>query len=123
MKKFLQTAATKLQTTKAKAIGAATSAAMALANAPITAHAKGTTADLTFSDTGINDAVKGPINQIIDVLMGVMGAVGIFFVLSGAFKLVMAYRNDQPEAQAAAAKDLVIGIVLVLFGTIFTIAI
>ena len=119
MKKFLQAAATKLQTTKAKVVGVATSASLALMNAPITAHASNT-ADLTF-DGNLDPTVTGPINQIIRVLMGVMGAVGIFFVLSGAFKLVMAYRNDQPEAQAAAAKDLVIGIVLVLFGTIFTI--
>ncbi len=45
--------------------------------------------------------------------------VGGVLVLLGVFKLVMAIRNDQPESQASAARDIVIGAVMVAFGLIF----
>lgn len=59
------------------------------------------------------------VKQILNVIAGVFPFIGAFFLVAGAFKLVMAYRNDQPEAQAGAAKDIVIGLVFILFKTLF----
>lgn len=53
----------------------------------------------------------------VDAVVKIFPYIGIFFVASGAFKLIMAYRNDQPEAQAGAAKDIVIGAVCIVFAT------
>ena len=47
--------------------------------------------------------IKTIIGAIADVVVKIFPFVGIFFVLAGIFKLIMAYRNDQPEAQAGAA--------------------
>ena len=58
---------------------------------------------------------KTLILTIIGTIIKIFPFVGAFFVVSGVFKLVMAYRNDQPEAQSAAAKDIVIGAVFIVF--------
>lgn len=55
--------------------------------------------------------------KVIDTVVKIFPFVGGFFVVSGVFKLVMAYRNDQPEAQAGAAKDIVIGAVFIAFAS------
>lgn len=59
------------------------------------------------------------IFTIVDKVVGIFPFIGIFFVVSGGFKLIMAYRNDQPEAQAGAAKDIVIGVVFIAFRVLF----
>ncbi len=61
------------------------------------------------SDPGA--VVKAAIGVVVDMFP----FVGAFFVVAGVFKLIMAYRNDQPEAQAGAAKDIVIGAVFIVF--------
>ena len=66
------------------------------------------------SDTSIASIV----GAIADVVISFFPFIGIFFVISGVFKLIMAYRNDQPEAQAGAAKDIVIGAVFIVFATV-----
>lgn len=55
------------------------------------------------------------VKAAIDVVVKMFPYVGAFFVVAGVFKLIMAYRNDQPEAQAGAAKDIVIGAVFIVF--------
>ena len=55
------------------------------------------------------------VKACIDVVVNIFPYVGAFFVVAGVFKLIMAYRNDQPEAQAGAAKDIVIGAVFIVF--------
>lgn len=69
------------------------------------------------------DATKGKatnlIFTIVDKVVSIFPFIGVFFVVAGGFKLVMAYRNDQPEAQASAAKDIVIGVVFVAFKLMF----
>jgi len=55
------------------------------------------------------------VTSIAEIVVDIFPLVGIFFVIAGAFKLIMAYRNDQPEAQTSAAKDIVIGVVLIVF--------
>ena len=52
---------------------------------------------------------------IADVVTYIFPLMGAFFTLSGLIKWVMAYRSDQPEQQASAAKEIVIGIVCVVF--------
>lgn len=53
----------------------------------------------------------------IDVVVKMFPYIGAFFIVAGVFKLILAYRNDQPEAQAGAAKDIVIGAVFIVFKT------
>jgi len=66
---------------------------------------------------GENVDAKNTIGTIIDTVVKIFPFVGFFFAVSGVFKLVMAYRNDQPESQSAAAKDIVIGVVLIVFAS------
>lgn len=69
------------------------------------------------------DATKGQatnlIFTIVDRVVSIFPFIGVFFVVAGGFKLIMAYRNDQPEAQASAAKDIVIGVVFIAFKVLF----
>ena len=76
---------------------------MAMADGPIASEADG----------------KNLVKDIIGKIINILGWVGAFFIISGAFKLVMAYRSDNPDAQTPAAKDIVIGVVLVLFNVLF----
>ena len=65
-------------------------------------------------------AGEGPgaiVKAACDVIVKMFPYIGSFFILAGVFKLILAYRNDQPEAQASAAKDIVIGAVFVVFAT------
>lgn len=57
------------------------------------------------------------VKACVDVVVSIFPYIGVFFVVAGIFKLILAYRNDQPEAQAGAAKDIVIGAVFLVFGT------
>jgi len=62
------------------------------------------------------------VRSIADVLVKIFPLIGIFFVLVGAFKWVMAYRQDNPEAQAGAVKDLVVGVVFLVFDAFIWVA-
>lgn len=55
------------------------------------------------------------IKSIIEGVMDLFPAVGIVIALVGAFKLYMAFRNDQPDAYSNSIKDIVIGALLVAF--------
>ena len=66
-------------------------------------------------DTGINENLSAGeiVETIIDsILLKLFPLVGVFFILSGVFKLIMAYRSENPEGQSAAAKDIAIGAAL-----------
>lgn len=58
---------------------------------------------------------KTKVTDIAGIVVDIFPLIGVFFIIAGGFKLIMAYRNDQPEAQTSAAKDIVIGVVLVVF--------
>ena len=58
---------------------------------------------------------KAVVVNIMNTLIGLFPAIGIVIAAIGAFKLFMAFRNDQPDAYSGAAKDIVIGVVLVIF--------
>lgn len=81
----------------------ATSVALAVAIAPTSVSAAG--------DPG------AIVKAACDVVVDMFPFIGAFFVVAGVFKLILAYRNDQPEAQAGAAKDIVIGAVFIVFKT------
>ena len=83
-------------------------AATAMTATPTMVHADATKADAT-----------NLIFDIVDKVVGIFPFIGVFFVVAGGFKLIMAYRNDQPEAQAGAAKDIVIGVVFIAFKVLF----
>lgn len=55
------------------------------------------------------------VKSVAEIVVNLFPFIGAFFVISGAFKLIMAYRNDNPEGQAGAAKDIVIGAVFLAF--------
>lgn len=93
---------------RAKAAGLSAMAAIAMSDIAVRAQ------DVAGGGTGGNDA-KSMVNKIAEIVVDIFPLVGIFFVISGVFKLIMAYRNDQPEGQAAAAKDIVIGVVFIVF--------
>lgn len=60
------------------------------------------------------------IKTILDIIVGIFPWVGGFFVVFGGFKLFMALRNDgNPDAVTTAAKDIIIGVVMFIFGTLF----
>ena len=80
----------------------------AMAGAPLTAHASG-------GNVGTSTSAGSLVNKLADIIVGIFPLIGVFFVISGAVKMFLAYRNDQPEAQAAAAKDIVIGAVFIAF--------
>ena len=69
--------------------------------------------------TGNVLAAAGSANSIVETIaetvVNIFPLIGIFFVIAGAFKLFMAYRNNNPEDQTAAAKDIVIGAVFIVF--------
>ena len=60
---------------------------------------------------------KEVVVSIMDTLVDLFPAIGIVIAAIGAFKLFMAFRNDQPDAYSGAAKDIVVGVVLVIFKT------
>ena len=74
----------------------------------ITAHAGGAASSGSADPTSI-------VVSILDTIVGAFPAIGIVLALVGAFKLFMAFRNDQPDAYSGAAKDIVIGVILVVF--------
>lgn len=91
---------TKVNEWKTRASVAVMTAGVGLS--PFAANAKASSAE---------DAVL----QIAELVVNIFPLIGVFFVIAGGFKIFMAYRNNQPEEQTSAAKDIVIGAVLILF--------
>ena len=67
----------------------------------------------TYAATSVDP--NNLIKSIIEGVMDLFPAVGIVIALVGAFKLYMAFRNDQPDAYSNSIKDIVIGALLVTF--------
>lgn len=53
--------------------------------------------------------------DLADVLTYIFPLMGAFFALSGVIKWVMAFRSEQPEQQASAVKEIIIGVVCIVF--------
>lgn len=77
-------------------------------------------AALAIASSPMAISASGPskiVKDACDIVVDMFPFIGAFFVVAGVFKLILAYRNDQPEAQAGAAKDIVIGAVFIVFKT------
>jgi hypothetical protein len=62
------------------------------------------------------DNAQSIVKTVADAIAGVLPFIGVFFLLAGAVKTINGFRNDNnPEAIASGAKDLVIGAVLIAF--------
>lgn len=103
---------TNLKNLGVKAQYLATSLALAMATTKVPVFASGNTTNI---GKGMGDDPGELVKGAIEVVVKMFPYVGAFFIVSGLFKLFLAYRNDQPEAQAGAAKDIVIGAVFVVF--------
>ena len=103
-KNYLKTATSSMKSAMTKIDITAMSAAAALAcTMPVNVYAGADPSTIVQAACG--------------VIVKMFPYIGSFFILAGVFKLILAYRNDQPEAQASAAKDIVIGAVFVVFAT------
>ena len=69
------------------------------------------------NDVGLNENMGGAnlVVKILDIVVNIFILMGAFFVVSGIYKLVMAYKDNQPEQQNTAIRDIVIGVVMVVF--------
>lgn len=94
--------------------------AMALKNEAYCTVAAAMVGAYPIVNTAYAADAKSVLLKIGEVLATtVFPLIGGVLVLLGVFKLIMAIRNDQPEAQGSAAKDIVIGAVVVAFGLLF----
>ena len=63
-----------------------------------------------------SDKVKTVINQVMELFPW----IGVVFAVWGGMRIVIAIRNDgNPEAINGGARDLIVGIALILFKTLF----
>lgn len=53
--------------------------------------------------------------DLADILTYIFPLMGAFFALSGVIKWVMAFRSEQPEQQASAVKEIIIGVICIVF--------
>lgn len=102
MKNLFNNLKNKVMKTKAEAIAVADGIAMGILAPQVSAAMEGM------------DKMKPLIEEILKYIP----IIGVPIVVVGAFKLVMAFRNDQGDAVPGAAKDIAIGIILCLFGGI-----
>lgn len=63
-----------------------------------------------------SDKVKKVINQVMELFPW----IGVIFAVWGGMRIILALRNDgNPEAINGGARDLIVGIALLLFKTLF----
>ena len=63
-----------------------------------------------------SDKVKKVINQVMELFPW----IGVIFAVWGGMRIILALRNDgNPEAINGGARDLIAGIALILFKTLF----
>lgn len=63
-----------------------------------------------------SDKVKKVINQVMELFPW----IGVIFAVWGGMKIILALRNDgNPEAINGGARDLIVGIALIFFKTLF----
>lgn len=63
-----------------------------------------------------SDKVKKVINQVMELFPW----IGVIFAVWGGMRIILALRNDgNPEALNGGARDLIVGIALILFKTLF----
>lgn len=63
-----------------------------------------------------SDKVKKVINQVMELFPW----IGVIFAVWGGMRIILALRNDgNPEAINGGARDLIVGIALIFFKTLF----
>lgn len=63
-----------------------------------------------------SDKVKKVINQVMELFPW----IGVIFAVWGGMRIILALRNDgNPEAINGGARDLIVGIALMLFKALF----
>lgn len=63
-----------------------------------------------------SDKVKKVINQVMELFPW----IGVIFAVWGGMRIILALRNDgNPEAINGGARDLIVGIALILFKALF----
>lgn len=63
-----------------------------------------------------SDKVKKVINQVMELFPW----IGVIFAVWGGMRIILALRNDgNPEAINGGARDLIVGVALILFKTLF----
>lgn len=63
-----------------------------------------------------SDKVEKVINQVMELFPW----IGVIFAVWGGMRIILALRNDgNPEAINGGARDLIVGIALILFKTLF----
>lgn len=106
-KEKLEKIVTKMAKCKTKIAGVITSAMVGM---PMIVNAGG-----GMEIAGESKGAAAIVSDIAEIVVNIFPLIGVFFVISGVFKLIMAYRGDNPEQQSAAAKDIVIGAVFIVF--------
>lgn len=70
---------------------------------------------------GTIDTVTAPINNLYNLMLAIVIAVGAIVLLWGIFEIAMAFYNHDSAAKVQAVPKLVAGIIMVLAGTVVTI--
>lgn len=106
MKKILKKIKSVLTSAKTRVAVAANMACLTLMTSPV------------FAVTQTEKEAGNKAKDIANILVGIFPLMGGFFALSGVIKWVMAFRSEQPEQQASAVKEIIIGVVCIVFGTL-----
>ena len=69
----------------------------------------------------MNSGAADKMVKLLNVIVPYIAVIGIPLAAVGAFKLIQAFRNDQGDQIPSAARDLAIGILLVLFPAIWSV--
>lgn len=73
------------------------------------------TAMIAKAATNTESNTTNAVLTILGTLITVMAFIGVAFMVMGAVKWISAYREQNPEGQATAAKDLGVGAVMLVF--------
>lgn len=111
MKKILKKIKSVLTSAKTRGAVAANMACLTLMTSPVFAANRGN------GGNGNNGNPTSQAKDIANILVKIFPLMGGFFALSGVIKWVMAFRSEQPEQQASAVKEIIIGVVCIVFGS------
>ena len=57
--------------------------------------------------------------DLLEVIVGLFPIIGGFMIVAGGIRLLLAYRNNQPDEYSGAGKDIVIGGAFLAFKLLF----
>ena len=65
------------------------------------------------------DQSKNIVTDVLGTIVGLFPLIGIFLIVAGAVRLLLAYRNNQPDEFSGAGKDIIIGAAFIAFKLLF----